>query len=592
MDSLLTGAEATAEVLSQHDATLVFGYPGTSELALCDSVERHPRLRLVNGRGDKESAFMAAGASLLGRTGVALLHGARGLTNAAGAIGDARRNEIPALYLVGMASTGSARFLPPHGEPDLLSTMGGLADWWWEASADCSPDEFVAQLRAALTRAAGPALFGIPQDVAEEPWVPASAVNAHFESSLSTVPTRGVDSAVDVLDAAAKPLFLVDDYALRHQDLRPALSQLADLLGAPVMQLRYRRGPMLFEHLRADEVGNFVGSYNPFSSIHRGLMAECDALVTVEDRNIYRRVVGELPGCRKVAVTGNAAKARKNEYLSDGDVVVEGDVADALWSLVEALKPSRNGTERWYDTTVVTPAEARVTPEPASAEVEESRSRIVRAIAATLASAPGLAGPVLVDDSQMFGGLISERYDLLPPSTRVFGDHGGFVGGGLATAVGLALESPQRRVLCALGDQGFVNAFQGLVAAAQESAPVVFLVCNNGESVSLKKQRATTENDPPGYLDNVPGLSYRGIAEALGVPGWRVAMGVSTPGTALEAALREAFATGGPALVELVLPSDPEVWRGIWITQGFEATSRQCDTPRIGEPPRSVATGS
>lgn len=38
----------------------------------------------------------------------------------------------------------------------------------------------------------------------------------------------------------------------------------------------------------------------------------------------------------------------------------------------------------------------------------------------------------------------------------------------------------------------------------------------------------------------------------------------------LPGALARAAAADGPALVELVLPADPEVWRGIWITQGFE----------------------
>jgi thiamine pyrophosphate-dependent acetolactate synthase large subunit-like protein len=38
----------------------------------------------------------------------------------------------------------------------------------------------------------------------------------------------------------------------------------------------------------------------------------------------------------------------------------------------------------------------------------------------------------------------------------------------------------------------------------------------------------------------------------------------------LSATLRRAAAVDGPALVELVLPADPEAWRGIWVAQGFE----------------------
>ena len=104
-DVELTGAEATALVLRQEGVRTVFAYAGTSELALCDSVARTAGLRLVNGRGDSSSTFMAAGGSLLvpGR-GCAVLHGARGLTNATGAIADSSRNEIG----LGWLSSGAA----------------------------------------------------------------------------------------------------------------------------------------------------------------------------------------------------------------------------------------------------------------------------------------------------------------------------------------------------------------------------------------------------------------------------------------------------------------------------------------------------
>src|SRR5580700_4648914 len=92
---LLTGAEALAAVLVASGVRRVFAYAGTSELALCDRFIRTPGMQLINGRGDKESAFMAAGASLVRPArGAAIIHGARGLTNATGAIADARRNEI------------------------------------------------------------------------------------------------------------------------------------------------------------------------------------------------------------------------------------------------------------------------------------------------------------------------------------------------------------------------------------------------------------------------------------------------------------------------------------------------------------------
>jgi acetolactate synthase-1/2/3 large subunit len=595
----LTGAETVAVILEQHGVSTVFAYAGTSELALCDSVDRALGISLVNGRGDKECAFMATGASLMHpNRGVAILHGARGLTNAAGGVADARRNEVGTLFIVGLPSTSSARFLPPHGEQDLISSFGNFAEWSWEAPTVpedgagrlSAAAEFISKLRSALVSSAAmparPSIFGIPQDVAEARWVPLSLLRAPYRKPRPHQPSvTAVTSAVEAICDSSRPLFLVDDYALRYVGLREALAVLTELLGAPVVQLRYRRGPMLFERLRQEEVGNFLGWFNQFSAAHRRLFSDCDLFITVEDRNIYQRVVGALPACRKIAINGDGSKALKNEYLEPGDVLLEGNVTGILLTLADELTKRNVANKPWFDF----PAEAaaRTTPEPASKAVEHMRTRIVHALASILRT---WDHPVLIDDSQMFGGLIAEHYELLPPDIRVFGDHGGFVGGGLACATGLAISQPQCGILCLLGDQGFTNSLQGLVPAVQEQVRVVFLVCNNGASISLKKQAAASganwfDGGRRPYLQNVPGLSYRRVAEAIGVRTWFVevppdlaADAVDDAVCALSRALSEADAAPGPALIELKLPPDLDAWRGIWLTRGFEQMTVQSST--------------
>ncbi|GAA2868556.1 acetolactate synthase [Actinoplanes cyaneus] len=581
---MLTGAETVAVLLAEAGVSEVFVYAGTSELALCDAVDQASGIRVVNGRGDKESAFMAAGASLLKpNVGAAILHGARGFTNAAGAVADARRNEAGTVYVVGLPSTGSTRFLPPHGEADLSEGMSAFASWSWEAPPvpDGEADRrraahrFVAQVRHALASVAQaphrPALVGVPQDVAEQRWIDVTELTTPPAGPPAAVADEAsIEAAVRVLRSAERPLILIDDYALRHDGVRAGLDRLSQAVGAPVLQVRYRRGPMLFERLRTDEVTNFAGWLNQFSAAHMDLLNAADLLVTVEDRNMYERVVGRLPRCTKIAINTDPEKVLKNEYLGDGDTMLVGTPGAILDRLADRLADRRPA---WFPDGAR--EAARVTPEPATAEVAEARGAIVGALAGVLRE---WHNPVLIDDSQMFGGLISESYDELPAGLRVFGGHGGFVGGGLPIATGLAIARTDVRVMCTLGDQAFTNSFQGLVAALQENARIVFVVCNNGESVSLKKQAAASyETRPRHYLSNVSGMRYRAVAEALGVAAERVAVPIGgdpeevrTGLTEFSAALRRAAQVDGPSLVELVLPSDPAVWRGIWLTQGFE----------------------
>lgn len=565
----LNGAEAIALLLREAGVRDVFGYVGTSELALAGALsERIPGYR--NARGDKEAVFLAAGAGCL-RTdpAAALLHGARGLTNAAGALGDVWRNEIGVVCLVGLPSTGSQRFLPPHGEPRLLETVGRFCKAWYEIPAvpadpvdiPAAAEALVRMVRAAVgaarARPRGPVLLGLPQDVMEARWVPRSTLDL-AAPDRPEAPIDGLADAIRILDGADRPVVLVDDYLLKDERGIGALRAFTDRLGAPALQVRYRRGPMLFQRVSADEVPAFAGWYDPADADHVELLRAADVIVTIEDRNMYPRVIGELPACTKVAFSCAPDRTGKNGYLTAGDVMVAGDTCANLATVTAALRrpPRRH------------PVAKPVTP--------ETRSELWPIVSALSAALAEQERPVIVDDSQMFGGLLAQAYDLLPGHVRILGDHGGFVGGGLATAVGTALGNPDLDVTCTLGDQGFTNGLQGLVAAVEHAAPVTFVVCNNGGSVSLIKQVASlsgTARPVTDHLGNVPRLDYAGLAAALDMPAHRLTWGdgaAGTDGARLCRLLREHRRHAGPSLVELVLPSRPQAWAGIWSVEGLE----------------------
>jgi acetolactate synthase-1/2/3 large subunit len=591
---LLTGAEVVALALVRSGVRVAFGYAGTSELALCDAFARLKLLR--NGRGDKEALFMAGGASRLRPgAGAALLHAARGLTNALGALADLRRNEAGTVVVVGLPSTGSAPFLPPHGEPDLIATCGAFAKSWCEfgpvpedpRERRTAVDYFITSIREAVDDALrppyGPVLVGVPQDVAEKAWVPLSALAGLDEPRPAAADTaRELRSATALLATAQRSAVLIDDYALTHPGIRPALASFCERTGSPVFQVKYRRGAMLFERLSDIDVPGFLGWYDPADPAHRGVLGAADVVITIEDRNMYPRVVGDLPPCRKIALTSKPSAADKNGYLQPGDVMINADVVASLHALASAAE-DRSAAAPWYPEM-----------EPSGLDAERRNGAPVPESAATIRS--GIASAIgdlsvrlrenviLVDDSQMFGGLLAEEYRLLPAGLRIFGGHGGFVGGGIACATGLALGEPSVKVICSLGDQGFTNGIQGLVAAVQESAPVTFLLCNNGGSVSLRKQsrsQGLLDDGRNVYLDNAAGMCYQEVVGALGVRAQRVDLSdcidrerIMMRLEAFRQSLDTAVGHPGPTLIELVLPADPAFWTGVWSTAGFEQVSQ------------------
>jgi acetolactate synthase-1/2/3 large subunit len=596
-DFLLTGAEAVALTLRQTGIELVFAYTGTSELALCDKLARLPNVQLINGRGDRESAFLAGGASLLSPgKACALLHGARGSLNATGAISELRRTEIGVPIIVGLPSTSSAPYLPPHGEPGLLDTLGRVAKCWqeWELIPAQQDDwgmrgdllsKFEDIIYQSRERPLGPTLFGLPQDIAETPWIPWSCLGKGSRSP-TTVASDCKHPSLPLLGAtlshSKRIVILIDDYLLSYPGAHMTLQRLSTALASPVLQVQYVRGPMLFERVSGQEVPNFIGFYDPLNSTHADLMEQADFLITLEDRNLYPRVIGQLPPCRKAAITSISEKAQKNGYLTSEDFLIEGNVIEIVEQLLTRLAPERRKNDPcdtwWID--IIKPRERPVgLGDTVSDAARALRDGIVDGLAVALSD---VRCPVLIDDSQMLGGLICSLYDQLPSNLRVFGSHGGFVGWGLATAAGVAIGEPEATVICLLGDEGFINGLQGMVAVGQQRAPIVYIICNNAGSVSLRKQALSDDEwsfdrGRNQYLRNAASTSYTQVAGAVGIPAATINFSfdrgvdaIRIAAAQFRAQLIEVVQSRQPTLLELIMPDWLPAWDGIWRSIGNE----------------------
>jgi acetolactate synthase-1/2/3 large subunit len=150
----------------------------------------------------------------------------------------------------------------------------------------------------------------------------------------------------------------------------------------------------------------------------------------------------------------------------------------------------------------------------------------------------------------------------------------------MAIAAGLSYCETKSNVICTIGDQSFINAIQALVFVSQTRSHIVYVVCNNGKSISLTKQAisqsmVTFNNGQSNFLENVPNLSYANLADAFGLKTYQIKCdpGVIKPSdlqTKLSRALKKAVNFNGPSLIELILPSEQDAWEGIWNTKGNE----------------------
>jgi benzoylformate decarboxylase len=128
----------------------------------------------------------------------------------------------------------------------------------------------------------------------------------------------------------------------------------------------------------------------------------------------------------------------------------------------------------------------------------------------------------------------------------------GGLGYGLPAAVGIALGSPGRRVICLLGDGSSLYSIQALWTAARHRLPVSFLALNNGGYGALKALGARIGVvEPPGV--DLPGLCLADIASGFGVAGVRIERGKD-----LESVLEESFLRNGPSFVDIPVDASIE----------------------------------
>jgi acetolactate synthase-1/2/3 large subunit len=417
----------------------------------------------------------------------------------------------------------------------------------------------------------GPVLLGVPLDLAEQSWADPSAHHstgmARLFHQVAEPDQSALRDAVGLLAAAERIGVLVDDYFLHLQGAQEHLAYFSILFASPVFQVGYRRGPMLFPMIDVSVVENFHGRYVPGDDASMRFAQDVNLLVTIEDRNMYRRVVGELPRCRKLAITSARQRTEKNDYLVEDDIILEGNPVAILHHL-SAGKDTRPRSP-WFTVTGPHSSPGVTRNFAASGAAGSLAERLLELL---------LVADVrqLVDDSQVFGGAVAAGAAALLPRFEVFGDHGGYVGAGLPFATGLALAAGAR-VACLLGDHAFVNGSQALFAVARYRPPICVVVCSNGGSVTLAQQARDSYGDDAAArtrdLMAAPDVDLVAFANSLGIAASRVSVTREDDHASLadlDGAVARYAASWQPVLIDIECPSDLDFWAGIWHSYGLD----------------------
>jgi benzoylformate decarboxylase len=131
-----------------------------------------------------------------------------------------------------------------------------------------------------------------------------------------------------------------------------------------------------------------------------------------------------------------------------------------------------------------------------------------------------------------------------------YGLASGGLGFGLPGAVGVSLALPGRPVAAMIGDGSALYGIQALWTAAHLKLPITYVIANNRGYRILKERLVSMRktNRFVGMDIREPAIDYTALAASMGVPGRRIADPAE-----IAPALREALASGGPRLIEVMV---------------------------------------
>ena len=550
---MTTGREAFFEVARSEGARYLFTNPGTTELPIFDELaDDGAGLELIMCLQEGVAVGAADGyAQATGRPSLINLHVTPGLANGLNGIFDAKWSRSPIVVTAGQQDT---RHLVQ--EPMLAGDLVGMVSQFSKYSYECRrPDEIGIAMRRAFKEAAsppsGPTFVSIPWDVFDQ--------DADFDipgpskvDYRATASADAIGEAARMLLDADRPLVVAGDGIARAHAVAE-LVRVAELLGSRVAgEPIHGRLNFPFDHPL------YAGMIAPMNPGIRASLEQSDvAFIAAASAfsPFYPSSVMAVPdGVTLVQLDADPTEVARIYPVAVGMV---GDPKVSLRALAAEIERIRTPEQaKRAEARTKEAGEQKAAGEAALyAALDEKRSVSPIPPIVAVAEVTGALEPatIVVDESITSTLGVRATLKLSEPDTYFF-TRGGGLGFGLPASIGVKLARPDRPVVAIVGDGTTLYTPQALWTMAHHRVPVVAVVLNNASYLILKSglagmQGKAVKNDVWPAMDLVdPRVDFLALSRAFDVPAERVeAVSDIAP------AIRKAMASGGPALVEVVV---------------------------------------
>ena len=532
---MATCGEVLVKLLEAYGVEQVFGIPGVHTVELYRGLAGSS-INHITPRHEQGAGFMADGyARTSGKPGVCFIITGPGMTNITTAMGQAYGDSIPMLVISSVQSRsqlGGGRG-KLHELPNQSALVAGVAAFSHTLMS-------AAELPAVLARAFALFQAGRPRPVHIE--IPLDVLVENADALLASLPVSiarpgaapaAIEQMSQRLAQAKRPLILAGGGAI---DAAPALTQLAERLGAPVALTINAKGMLPSSHPL------LIGSTQSLVAT-RALVAEADVVLAIgtelaeTDYDVTFAGGFEIPGAL-LRIDIDPDQTVRN-YPPTLALVADANLASEALLANLALLPSRD--PQW--------GAVRVSRLQAQLSTEwDAPTRAQTVFLQTVFEV--LPDAVCVGDSTqpVYTGNLTFNPE---QPRRWFNSSTGYgtLGYALPAAVGAWLGrraegKPGGPVLCLIGDGGLQFTLAELASAVEAQTPIIVLLWNNQGYGEIKKYMLNRAIEPVGVDIYTP--DFIGVAKALGCAAQAVGDEAQ-----LRAALASAADHQGPSVIEI-----------------------------------------
>jgi acetolactate synthase-1/2/3 large subunit len=536
----ITGAALTMRLLERQGVTTIPGIPGGASLPLYDAL-RASAIRHVLARHEQGAGFIAQGmARATGRAAVCFGTSGPGATNLLTAIADAKLDSIPIVAVTGqvpraMIGTDAFQEIDTYGLTIPITKHNYLVRSAAEL-LDVIPDAF----RIATSGRPGPVVVDVPKDVQNEEIEVGRLPEPGRPDAPPAPAAADVARAAALIDRAKRPVFLVGAGVIAA-GASERLRRIAERASVPVASTLLGLGAVPAGHPLALGMVGMHGAR--FTNL---VLDECDLLVGLGVRFDDRATGKAEQFCPHATIVHVDIDASELGKIKRPDLAMAADVGLTLAALepLVAAAPRPDWTRR---------VAALRAAHPLATPGDDDPLRPYGVIRHTAALVGDDA--ILTTDVGQHQMWVAQAYPVGRPRQWLTSGGLGTMGFGLPAAIGAALATPDRRVVCFTGDGSLLMNLQELATAAEEGVDVTIVLLNNAHLGLVRQQQQLFYGERYHASRFRAEPDFAAIARAFGI-------GAHDLGTAADplASLERALGERGPVLVNVPIAAEENVY--------------------------------